>query len=176
MDAMPFIRTLRGFEPSAEIAQEAMSRVTIGKEVMLEWKQSRNIKAHKLWWGLCGIIHNATDRYESVERVSDMFKIATGHYDEIVAKPTKETASLIRTLRHRAANGDPKMSDLLTAAADALEGARVMVKPKSIAFASLKEDDFRPILDWAIRLTCTQIIPGLPECDLRDELEQIVGR
>ena len=50
-----------------------------------------------------------------------------------------------------------------------------MVKPKSIAFASLKEDDFRPILDSAIRMTCTQIIPGLPECDLRDELEQIVG-
>lgn len=175
MDAMPFIRTLRGFEPTAGIAQEAMSRVAVGKEVMLEWKQSRNIKAHKLWWGLCGIIHNATDRYESVERVSDMFKIATGHYDEIVAKPTKDTARLIRTLRHRAANGDPKMSDLLTAAADALENARVMVKPKSIAFASLKEDDFRPILDNAIRLTCTQIIPNLPESELRRELQEIAG-
>lgn len=175
MDSMPFKRTLRGFEPTAEIAQEAMSRVAVGKEVMLEWKQSRNIKAHKLWWGLCGIIHNATDRYESIERVSDMFKIATGHYDGIVAKPTKETASLIRTLRHRAANGDPKMAGLLTAAADDLEGARVMVKPKSIAFASLKEDDFKPILDAAIRITCTQIIPNLPEGELRAELKEIAG-
>ena len=52
---------------------------------------------------------------------------------------------------------------------------QVAIIPKSIAFASLSQQDFARIFDRMIYVTCNEIIPGLDEGSLRAEIESVVG-
>lgn len=52
---------------------------------------------------------------------------------------------------------------------------QVAIVPKSIAFASLSQQDFSRIFDRMIYVTCTEILPGLDEGALRSEIEAAVG-
>lgn len=46
--------------------------------------------------------------------------------------------------------------------------------PKSIAYASLDQAAFNRLLRRMIYVICTEIVPGLPESDLRAEIEAMV--
>lgn len=50
---------------------------------------------------------------------------------------------------------------------------QVAIMPKSIAFASLSQQDFSRVLNRMIYVTCTEIIPGLEESVLRDEIMKL---
>jgi hypothetical protein len=52
---------------------------------------------------------------------------------------------------------------------------KVVIVPKSIAFASLSQDVFKRVLDRMIWVTVNDIVPGLDESALRHEIEAIVG-
>ena len=47
--------------------------------------------------------------------------------------------------------------------------------PKSIAFASLSQAAFNRFLNRMIYVICSEIIPGLKEQELRDEILAMVG-
>lgn len=51
----------------------------------------------------------------------------------------------------------------------------VIKLPKSIAFGSLPEAEFSEFMSRLMDAVRTEIIPGLPEADLRRELEEIAG-
>ena len=53
-------------------------------------------------------------------------------------------------------------------------GEIVMV-PKSTAFAAMGEEDFTEYSNKVIDLVCQQIIPGMSESALRQELEELTG-
>ena len=59
---------------------------------------------------------------------------------------------------------------------DEVEGYKgaMIQRPRSIAFANMKQDEFTEFLDKAIQFVCGRIIP-FTEGDLRSELEQMVG-
>ena len=48
--------------------------------------------------------------------------------------------------------------------------------PKSINFASMDQDEFSTFFQRCVDLVTERIIPGLPESDLRRELESMVSR
>lgn len=52
---------------------------------------------------------------------------------------------------------------------------QVAIIPRSIAFASLSQEAFKRVLDRMIYVTCTEIVPGLEEGDLRREIEGMIG-
>ena len=52
---------------------------------------------------------------------------------------------------------------------------QVAIVPKSIAFASVTQDQFKRIFDRMVFITITEIIPGLDEGSLRKEIEDMVG-
>lgn len=52
---------------------------------------------------------------------------------------------------------------------------QVAIIPKSISFASLGQDAFARIFNRMVYVTCTEIIPGLNDGELRAELEKMVG-
>ena len=56
-----------------------------------------------------------------------------------------------------------------------LKDGRVMVTPRSIAFANMAQDQFEEFFTKVIKLVITKILPGVTEADLRRELEQMVG-
>lgn len=54
-------------------------------------------------------------------------------------------------------------------------GGEVVQVPKSISFSKCSEDEFKGFIDRLLDIVRTEIIPGLPEDDLRRELEDIAG-
>lgn len=52
---------------------------------------------------------------------------------------------------------------------------QVAIIPKSIAFASLGQAAFARVFNRMVYVTCTEIIAGLKEGDLRAEIERMVG-
>jgi hypothetical protein len=52
---------------------------------------------------------------------------------------------------------------------------RTFLVPKSIAFASLDQQGFNRFFNRMIYVVCAEVIPGLKEKDLRDELLAMVG-
>lgn len=56
-----------------------------------------------------------------------------------------------------------------------LLNGKVMMKPKSIAFANLGQTAFDEFFQRVVHLVITRILPGVEEADLRRELEEMVG-
>jgi transposase len=56
-----------------------------------------------------------------------------------------------------------------------LKDGRLMVTPRSIAFANAKQEEFEQFFTKVIQLVITKILPGVAEADLRRELEEMVG-
>lgn len=49
------------------------------------------------------------------------------------------------------------------------------LKPKSIAWGNLGQDEFNEIFDRAIKLICEKILPGMSDDDLRREVLDMIG-
>lgn len=54
-------------------------------------------------------------------------------------------------------------------------GNQIIVRPKSIAFANMPQQQFEDFFDRVIKLVCERIIPGTSDADLRAHLEELVG-
>lgn len=52
---------------------------------------------------------------------------------------------------------------------------QMAIIPKSIAFASLKQDDFKRVFDRMIWVVCSEILPGMDEGTLRAEISAMIG-
>lgn len=55
------------------------------------------------------------------------------------------------------------------------DGKLEFVKPKSISFESLSQDDFEPLYDRFVNVITTQIIPGLGKDELLAEVEEMIA-
>lgn len=88
-----FKHTWQGLIPVEDAAIEALSSVPINQDVLISIHQPRNIKAHRLWWALCGLVAEwSSDEGNAWTRddVSDFFKLSLGHYRRAVDNHGKE--------------------------------------------------------------------------------------
>lgn len=169
-----FRKELGRLVPDDRLAEEALAKVAHGDVLNVEWTRPRRPRPHRLFWALCGIVADNTDRYRDAEHVARMFKVATGHCDEEHRKPTKaDLAFAERCDAARRKTNDPDITDCLQEAAERARSGGVVYVPRSIAFAKMGQDEFSAFLDRCIQLVCSAIIPNLPESDLRAELENM---
>ena len=82
MAKMVFRKRLKGFVPADEDAEKFCLRIKHGDQVVMEARRPRNIRHHKKYWALCGIVADNTDYGWSKNHVDYFFKIATGHFEE----------------------------------------------------------------------------------------------
>lgn len=79
---MKFIaqKHLGALRPTDEVGQEALRKLGNGELVTVEFRKSRNIKHHRLFWALMSIVHQNMDhdRYPTVEDMTSAIKIAAG--------------------------------------------------------------------------------------------------
>lgn len=66
--------------PMDSQGEDLLKAIQQGVDVKVTVTQSRNIKAHRLYWKMCGMVAQNTDDGWTDQNVSDLLKIATGHY------------------------------------------------------------------------------------------------
>lgn len=132
-------KTIGGqLRPADALAEEALKGLSQGEVYKVKLSKPRNGKHHRKFMALCKIILDNTERYDAMEDVITMFKIATGHFKE-----------------HTGKHGE------------------VIYIPKSISFAKMDQLEFNAFYDRCINKTVRHILVGLPESDLRNEIEDI---
>ena len=83
-EAALFEKRLGKLVPTNEAADDALRAISNGKIVEVTIKQPRNPRRLRLYWALCNLVCENSDRFESREQVSDHLKIALGHCDTFV--------------------------------------------------------------------------------------------
>lgn len=81
-----FRKHLSHLIPADADAENLMRPIKHGEDVMVEVKRPRNLRHHRLFWGLMGLIWQNQEYYRSPEHVCAAFKIAVGHIDVIKTK------------------------------------------------------------------------------------------
>lgn len=79
-----FIRQPNGLTPGNDAAREALKGIAIGSIVACEVSRPRNLKHHRLYWGLVGSI--ASSIGAKSENVSDVIKLRSGHFTVVQTK------------------------------------------------------------------------------------------
>lgn len=76
---IPMVKHFGALRSAGPDAEDILSNIPNGAQVMVEIKRPRNIKHHRMWWALCQLIADNSERYKSAEDVSDMLKVGGGH-------------------------------------------------------------------------------------------------
>jgi hypothetical protein len=91
-------RTVHGtFAPLFEEDLEAVRRIPLDAEVLVDFRRPRNLKFHRKFMKLVRTVHGMQETYPSVETMLDAIKIAVGHCEILVAhdgKPFYRTLSI----------------------------------------------------------------------------------
>ena len=56
-----------------------------------------------------------------------------------------------------------------------LKDGRIIYTPHSMAFAKMPREEFEKFAADAVKFLCEEVIPGLPESDLRREVEEMLA-
>lgn len=84
-------KTEHGLVPACERAERYTKRLKDGDLVTLAIRAPRNIKLHRKYWVLMGILAESCDRFETAEHAHFAIKAALGHGEWFLApKATRE--------------------------------------------------------------------------------------
>lgn len=134
-------RTLAGFAPADEASTDALRRIKQGATVVAEIRQPRNVQFHRMFFGLLNVTWQACGDWQSVEELLRELKFRVGHVD-----------------RQRVV--DRRSGEVLAE----------IVTPRSISFAAMSEPEFREFYDRCVRVICEDMVPGLSDSVLREEV------
>ena len=76
-------RTLRGFEPTDDESREAIKAIKIGAEMKCEVRVSRDGARLRYFFGLCKIILDNLDTFESTDAVKESIKLGIGWVNQV---------------------------------------------------------------------------------------------
>ena len=146
MSAVVFARKGNVLRPADDEAREALRRISPGVPVMVDLRQRRNVRQHRLYWKLIRTVHrnlpkDLKETWPTVEKLSDAIKIALGACDGIT--------DISGSPRHHV--------------------------PHSIAFDKMDQTTFQAFFEQAVNLIRTRIVPGLAEADLEAEVMDLVA-
>lgn len=77
-------RVGNALHPDGDESIAEFSKLPLNRSLRCEVKQPRNAAFHRLYWALCARIANGIG--QEAENISDVLKIATGHYTLIRSK------------------------------------------------------------------------------------------
>lgn len=84
--------------PAEDEAAELLAKMPEGKDVVVEVRQARNIRAHRLYWALMGLLADNVEWIPHKEAASVMLKIAVHEVDTIIDGRTGEITYVPRSI------------------------------------------------------------------------------
>lgn len=75
------VKTRDGLKASDPISQESIDAIAIGKQVSATLRLARNVKHHRKFFAMLGVIYENQTRYPTSSHLLAVIKILTGHYD-----------------------------------------------------------------------------------------------
>lgn len=139
-------RTLRGLEPTDETALAYLRRVKQGDVVLCEVRRPRSLAQHRKFRALLNLVWAATGNWDSVEDLHNEIKFRTGWV-------TRQ-----RVVDHRTG-----------------EVIGEIVVPRSTSFDGMDQDEFNQYMESAIRVVCEELMPGVDDSMLREEILNAVA-
>lgn len=140
------------FVPYSRASAFAMEELPVGVPLKLDATQPRNPRRHRLYWALMTLTARAlndgpTPVRWTAEDVSQNVKIATGHVEVMRLRP-----------------------------ADAKRyGTDTVLKPKSISFAAMGDEEFAPFMEDAFNYIRDHLAPWISGSDYYGDILGIVG-
>ena len=141
-----FRRTLAGLAPAGDEAAETLRRIKQGATVLVEITQPRNIAFHRKFFGMLNVVYAACGDWASPRELLTELKYRVGHVDE------------------------QRIIDRATG-----EVLATITTPRSISFAAMDDAEFHEFFDRCVHVICTQMVPGLDDAVLREEVLRAVG-
>jgi hypothetical protein len=127
-------RTVRGFEPANDLAQEFWADCKLDELVELKGSRPRNPIFHRLWWAMLGDMAKNANPPMTSKQLDFMAKVGTG---------TGEW-------RHVVALKGPQKGKMVP-----------VFMPGSISFAAMDEVEFRRFVREAAAFLCESFFPGV---------------
>lgn len=141
-----FRRTLSGLVPAGKDEEERLRKIKVGAVVQCEITQPRNIRFHRRFFGMLNVVYLACDQWSDIRELLIDLKFRVGLVDQ-----------------HRVI--DHRTGEILA----------VITVPRSISFAAMDDEAFREFFDRCVRVICEDMVPGLDDSVLRDEVLRAVG-
>lgn len=131
--------------PVDDEGREIMAGLTVGVPVMIEVNQQRNVRQHRLYWKLIGVVHEnlpekLTAIWQTKEALSKAILSELGYVDVLRGLDGKEFHQV-----------------------------------QSIAFDAMDQAEFAEVFDKAVALIVSRIIPGLDQAALNSEVLDLVS-
>lgn len=141
-----FRRTLAGLVPAGEEAVAVLRRIKQGATVRAEITQPRNVAFHRKFFGMLNVVYAACGDWASPRELLTELKYRVGHVDE-QRIIDRESGEVMATI----------------------------TTPRSISFAAMDDAEFREFFDRCVNVICTEMVVGLDDAVLREEVLRAVG-
>jgi hypothetical protein len=87
---LTFLKSVGGvLLPSDDECIEAINKIKNGTEIMIEYKQKRNVKFHRKAFALLNLVLKNQDKYSNINDLLVEFKLKSGHYEEHITTKCK---------------------------------------------------------------------------------------
>ncbi len=137
--------------PADQAAEDFLAHTKLGANFMAKTWRPRNPRHHKLLMALLQLVIDNSGKYPDIDTLLDSIKIGTGHAKIYPA---------VHSVTHCPHCGGE------------VAQSKVYVRPLSIAWESMDQDEFNPWFDRALALVCNRILVGTELEALRQEVER----
>jgi hypothetical protein len=131
--------------PADAKSEDMLRKVPEGRELMVRTVTARNVKQHRLFWTVAGMVADNSLDFEDAEHVVEQIKYHTGH--------------VIRRAFY--------LPDA--------EQWVYKVSPKSIAFQSMPQEEFGEFFRQAVDVITVEYMPGIQPEQIRAEIAEALG-
>lgn len=139
-------RTIHGLAAQDDAARAYLRKLKLGDVVKCEVIRPRSVKYHRRFFGMLNTVWQACGDWQTVDDLLVELKFRAGLVDR------------------------QRVIDKATG-----EVLAEIIKPRSISFAAMSDDEFREFVDRCIKIICETMVPGLDDAVLRDEVLRAVA-
>lgn len=139
-------RTMQGLAAADETARDYLRKIKQGATVTADIVKPRSVQYHRRFFGMLSVVYATCGDWNSTEELLRELKFRVGLVDK------------------------QRIVDKASG-----EVIAEIVTPQSISFSAMSDDEFREFVDRCIKVICEDMVPGLDDAVLREEVLRAVG-